>query len=224
MTSKNNITNEFLTHHWPICNGEMRDHISSADMKQGAFTNFTTDRFGNENSALALNMGWTQVPPGIYFNTPEFTISAWVYPEQLGFTARLIDFGNGTFADNIFIKLDSGYNSNLPALRINNGSSPLGTAQGTKALKLNQWQLVTATFDGYKMHVYLNGTQTGTLTFSSFITLETIERFNNYIGQSNWPGLAGYSNLTLDDLRFYKKSLSQSEIVDLMNQNEFGKN
>ena len=34
-------------------------------MKQGALTSFTSDRFGNANSALALNGGWAQVPSGV---------------------------------------------------------------------------------------------------------------------------------------------------------------
>jgi hypothetical protein len=64
-------------------------------MTQGNATYFTLDRFGNQNSALALNGGWTHVPPGIYFDTPEFTISVLVYPQQAGYNSKVIDFGNG---------------------------------------------------------------------------------------------------------------------------------
>jgi len=56
----------------------MFDVIDVAHMTQGSSTYFTTDRFGNANAALALNGGWTQVPSGIYFDTPEFTISVWI--------------------------------------------------------------------------------------------------------------------------------------------------
>ena len=59
-----------MTHYWPITNGGMLDQIGLAHMKQGALTSLTLDRFGNPNSALALNGGWTQVPSGVYFNTP----------------------------------------------------------------------------------------------------------------------------------------------------------
>jgi hypothetical protein len=71
-------TKQYLTHYWPIENGTMKDVIASKDMTQGNATYFTSDRFGNENASLALNGGWTQVPPGIYFDTQEFTISVWV--------------------------------------------------------------------------------------------------------------------------------------------------
>ena len=43
----------------------MLDQIGSAHMTQGALTSFTSDRFGNANSALALNGGWAQVPSGV---------------------------------------------------------------------------------------------------------------------------------------------------------------
>ena len=70
-------------------------------MTQGSFTSFISDRFGCTTSALALNGGWTQVPSGIYFNTPEFTISVWVYPHIVSYYARVIYFGNGASLDNI---------------------------------------------------------------------------------------------------------------------------
>jgi hypothetical protein len=61
-------TDQYLTHYWPISNGAMLDQIGKSHMTQGSstfFTFFTTDRFGNANSALALNGGWTQVPAGV---------------------------------------------------------------------------------------------------------------------------------------------------------------
>jgi hypothetical protein len=86
---------QYFTHYWPIENGTMKeDVIDSKDMTQGNATNFTLDRHGKENSALALNGGWTQVPPGIYFDNPELTISVWVYPQQVGLNSKVIDFSN----------------------------------------------------------------------------------------------------------------------------------
>ena len=83
----------------------MLDVIGSSNMIQGNLTSFTSDRFNNPNSALALNGGWTQIPSGIYFDTPEFTISVWVYPSSVGSSSRIIDFGNGQFSDNIIFSL-----------------------------------------------------------------------------------------------------------------------
>jgi hypothetical protein len=73
-----NPNDQFMTHYWPFCSSTMFDDIGDAHMTQGSLTTFSTDRFGNANTALNLNGGWTQVPSGFYFNAPAFTISTWI--------------------------------------------------------------------------------------------------------------------------------------------------
>ena len=111
LNSSPSTIDEYLTHYWPIYNSDMTDYVGSAHMMQGNLTSFTADRFGCSNSALALNGGWTRVPSGIYFNTPEFTISVWVWPQLIGSFARVINFGNGQ-SDSIIVSLDGGTNRN----------------------------------------------------------------------------------------------------------------
>ena len=65
--------------------------------------------------------------------------------------------------------------------------------------------------------IYINGSMTVNKTFSTIMP-PTISRSSCYIGKSNWAG-DGYSDSYLDDLRFYNKSLSQSEIIHLLNYN-----
>jgi hypothetical protein len=210
-------TDQYLTHYWSIENGTMFDQIGSAHMTQGNFTSFIEDRFACANSALALNGGWTQVPPGIYFDAPEFTISAWVYPMNIGYYCRLIDFGNGQTEDNIILRLDSGSANGVPALRMYNGSLSLGTAQSTRVLKNQTWSLLTATFDGTQMLLYINGTLRG--RFNSSFSLPSITRRLCNIGKGYVGAGIGTSSSYFDDLRFYNKSLTQSEIIELMNFN-----
>jgi len=196
----------------------MKDVIGTANMAQEYATYFTVNRFGNPNSALALNGGWTQVPPGIYFDTPEFTISVWVYPQQVGNWSRVIDFGNGlgtTPLDNVVLRLDSNSN-NLPALNIAVGTQN-SVSQSTKALSNATRQLLTAAFNGSLQSFYINGTLVCNKSIN--YSLPKIARSYNYIGKSYNP-LHEYSWSFIDDLRFYNKSLSQSEILELMNQNE----
>jgi hypothetical protein len=193
----------------------MNDCIGSAHMTQGNSTTFTLDRFGNNNSALALNGGWTQVPPGIYFDTPEFTISAWIYPQQIGFWARVFDFGNGQDVQNICISLSNG--SDCVPIAVNN--NPLFDVVSSQRCTLNQWQLLTVTFDGHAIKIYINATLTATNTFSSFKQMPLLNRTQNYVGKSNW-NWDGYSYSFIDELRFYNKSLTQSEINAMMLLND----
>jgi hypothetical protein len=199
----------------------MKDETGSAHMTQGSLTSFVRNRFGCGNSALALNGGWTQVPSGIYFNTPEFTISVWVYPLNIGSWARVIDFGSGPSAENIALAL-SFTTSLQPSLYIVSGlSDPLFIARSSQKLVLNQWLMLAVTFDGTNTCIYLNGTLAVNYYFQGYTPL-TLLRSKCFIGKSNWNG-DGYSSSYLDDLRFYNKSLTQSEILEIMNRNETSK-
>ena len=187
----------------------MTDVIGSAHMIQGSLTSFTLDRFGNPNSALALNGGYTQVPSGIYFDTPAFIISAWVYPATSGWWARLIDFGNGYNLDNVIVSIDTGFNQK-PCLEFYDSIGWLGLAISSQILTIGQWQLLTTTFDGTYMSVFIN----------SILTVKNPISFNrpinatktlNFVGKSNTI-TDGYSASFIDDLKFYSIALSESEI------------
>ena len=190
----------------------MLDQIGSAHMKQGALTSFTTDRFGNANSALALNGGWTQVPSGIYFNTPQFTISVWIYPQQVGFWSRVIDFGNGPDGDNLVLTLTDGI-TQKPVLILYAGSGQVLYESSSQALQLNDWQFLAATFNATFAQIYINGTLLAS-TNNSF-TMRSLNRTSCLIGKSNWL-TDGYSSSFLYDLRFFNKSLNQEEIIQLI--------
>ncbi len=110
----------YLTHYWSFDNGQMRDQVGSAHMSQGSLTSFTSDRLGNVNSALAFIGGWAQVPPRIYFDTSEFSITVWGFPQQIGSWSRVIDFGNGP-ANEVMLSLDSGSNNQKPSFLANLG-------------------------------------------------------------------------------------------------------
>ena len=181
-------------------------------MTQGNFTSFIEDRFGCPNSALALNGGWTQVPSGIYFDSPEFTISSWVYPQSVGSSARVIDFGNGAM-DNIVLTLN-------PYINLCSGSSCM-FGFSSQLMIPSEWQLLSFAYNGLNASIYLNGTLVSNVSYT--YALPTLTRTNCFIGKSNFPA-DGYSSSYLDDLRFFNKCLTQTEIISLMNQSQTSKN
>ena len=204
---------QYLTHYWPICNGEMNDHIGAAHMTQGASTSFTNDKNANANSALALNNGWTQVPAGLYFNTPCFTISVWIYPQSIGSWARLIDFGNGANSNNIVFAIGSP--TNKPAFQICSPSACSITLYSSTALALSTWKFLTMKYDGANFRIYIDAIQTASL--SSSYVMPSITRTSNLIGKSNMGGGDGYSSSYIDDLRIYNVSFAAADITSLMN-------
>jgi hypothetical protein len=222
LNSLNLYKQEYLTHYWPFKNGKMLDAIDSKDMTQGNFTNFTLDRFCKENSALALNGGWTQVPHGIYFDSQEFTISLWVYPLDLVAWCRVIDFGNGERNDNIFLTLETDNNLHQPNFQVfdQRKSQQAINIKSNDSLTLKKWQFIAVTYDGFLANVYIDGE----LKMSSYFnfSMKKLNRTKCYIGKSNWD-TDGYSSSNLDDLRFFNVSLSKADIQNLMNQNETSK-
>ncbi len=208
---------QYLTHYWPILNGTMLDTIGSSHMTQGNLTSFASDRFGNTNSALALNGGWTQVPGGVYFDSSEFTISLWIYPKSIGSYARVIDFGNGP-SDNIIGVTLSDAATLKPYAKIYIGTIGIFKSLSNQSLTLNTWQFLTATFNGTTASIYLNGTLKASDTRNQSYVLSYLIRTKCYIGRSNFAG-DGYSSSYVDDLRFYSKSLTQTEIIEVMYDN-----
>jgi hypothetical protein len=221
----NNSVDQYLTHYWSFDNGQMIDQIGSSHMTQGSLTNFTTDRFGCLNSALALNGGWTQVPSGVYFDSPEFTISVWVYPQQIGLYAHVIDFAIGQEVDSIILALDGGSGGvdKMPWSWIKNDqSNPVFEAKSPQKIKENEWQFLTVTFNGNHLFLYINETLVGNFTSPIIYNLPIINRTNCYIGKSNRNWL-GSSLSILDNLSFFNKSLSQNEIIELMYRDQKSK-
>jgi hypothetical protein len=198
----------------------MTDQIGSAHMTQGSLTTFVPDRFGHPNSALNLNGGWTQVPAGNYFNSPAFTISAWVYPQQVGLYARVIDFGDGPGPENVILAIAT-ENATTPLVEIISLNNIVTKTVSTQSLVLNAWQFLTATFDGINSRLYINGTLTKSDSLSSSFSMPIVTRPNCFIGKSPWAA-DGVSFSYIDSLRFYNISLTQSQIIELMNQLDTG--
>ena len=204
----------YLTHRWPFTNGNMNDTIGDAHMTQGISTAFITDRFGVENSALSLNKGYTILPSQIYFDTPEFSVSVWVYYLPTDSWARFIDMGNGCNLEEIELAQQA-YISNQPYFEIYNVTQQIYHVQSASLLQINSWQFFVATFDGSYANIYINGILAGTSSLASY-TPKSLKRMYNYVGKSNCPN-DGYSYSYLDDLRFFNTSLNQSQIDELMN-------
>jgi hypothetical protein len=216
----------YLTHYWPICNGQMLDEIGLAHMTQGNLTSFKTDRFGAENSALALNGGWTQVPQSIYFDTPEFSISVWIYPQQADSWSRVFDFANGCHLDQIQLALVQYAGLKGPCIELFDQSTFINSAASVSIMTPLTWHFLVATFDGSSFFIYVDGNlmaqSTSSLATIAKRTAPNVTRLYNYIGKSNCKG-DGFSFSLIDDLRFYNRSFDLNEINYLMsNGSTFG--
>jgi hypothetical protein len=118
--------------------------------------NFTSDRFGNTNSALSLNNGYTSIPTGDYFTSNQLSITLWLLPKGANLQARIIDFSNGPSSNNLIFSLSlstGNYSMNSQFIFTTNATTCLSNT----TLTINQWSFVTFTFDGSYMRLYING-------------------------------------------------------------------
>ena len=110
----------------------------------------TFDRFGYPNSALSLNGGFTQVPSGYYFNSPQFSAAVWVCPFQVGTWARIFDFGNPGGVQSTSLKESiqmsfTSYVTNNPAFVIyDQTTNIIGNTQSQITLEQNKWHFPQA--------------------------------------------------------------------------------
>jgi hypothetical protein len=210
---------QYLTHYWPISNSSMIDVIGNVQVT-GTNIKYVSDRFGSANSALNLSRNAVFVSSGVYFDSPEFTISLWIFPISISYHSRLINFASlsNSNANLIAFSLDSSANIsyllNQPNLNIfNNMNVSIGLSKSRNGLLMNKWQFLTATFSQTSIVFYINANLTGSAKVN--YTNPRIIRTSNQIGSN--------SRFYLDDLRFYNKSLTQSEIFDLMCENQTSK-
>jgi hypothetical protein len=71
---------------------------------------------------------------------------------------------------------------------------------------LNTWYHLTTVLSGTTAAIYVNGVQTANRLLSANID---IQRTNNKIGSDG----ASASNVAIDELKFYNRALSESEIL-----------
>ena len=87
-------------------------------------------------------------------------------------------------------------------------------ATSTKMNTLNTWQHVAATLSGAIYTLYHDGVQVGQLTTASAPT--NVIRSLCYIGKDNW-GTSTLAYMYIDDLMFFSRGLTQSEVQTLLN-------
>ncbi len=84
------------------------------------------------------------------------------------------------------------------------------------ALKINKWQHLAVTVTGTQLKIYIDGKLTLTSTVIS--APKGIIRTDNFIGRFTWNGnVNAVIDAELDDLKIFNRSLSQSEINQVLN-------
>jgi chitodextrinase len=165
-------------------------------------TAWTTGKYG---SALSFNGrdSWVTVPSSASLAlSGKMTLEAWVRPASADEWRDVIvketsdDISYGLFANS---------KSSTPAGIVNNGTERI--AYGTSKLPLAAWTFLAATYDGGAVRLYVNGTLAS--TFAATGSMLQSGQPLRIGGDAIW---GEWFDGTIDQIRVYDRSLSQSEL------------
>lgn len=203
-------------------------------MDEGSGDRFIDDS-GNGNHARIANTSgitWSEAKVGLGVNLSGFadrygviehnsslefaealTISAWVKPNELNRgTIVSKSAGNGF---ELWIDIDGFIEFRLN--RTNSGATYRLRSNFNYIGDIGKWIHVTATFDGQTSKIYINGVEDANMRYPAAFSIRTTSG-QLFIGSM---GTIQRMNGSLDDLRIYAKALSPTEVINLVNFNNF---
>lgn len=245
-SSTKDIEPASLVAYYPF-NSNLADSLSGAT-GVGAGTSFTKGLTGQGLKGADKSYVLYDTPAGIK-SSKSFTASVWVNMPQNTSATGLIDLqndqpGGAGFWGSLAIFFDNGGTSSTGVLKVH-AFNKSGSSTGidgweggyTVADPWNTWINVTVTFDAdaSTIYVYYNGALAGKNTVTGFAPLDwtnakklvfgtlqfqTTPSLTANTGAQDW---AGYVTGTLDQIRFYNKSLSASQVLALYNLEKAGR-
>ena len=170
------------------------------------------DRFGNSNAAYNFNGTNQYIQTGsISEAITTKTISAWVKlsnMSQMGGGLAAVQSSNGSIFDAVvYNETNSGWGFGSDNLTRTKWSGVKETA--------SEWVMLTATYENNSYKLYRNGVLISSTTQFPITSFGTTSKFN--IGLRHNNGGTPYLNGAIDDVYFYNKVLSSSEVLSLYN-------
>jgi len=168
----------------------------------------TAAYFNGSSSKVATNITNLTIP-----TNSNFSISSWV---KISSTGGFI-FAEGSWSawSSVGFGLQIGNDNKLELSLANNGSSGGMQIKSTSTLSLDTWYHVALTIDiGTALKIYINGNEDGTTSLSTNSRNNVSGGF--YIGSDV---SSFYFDGTIDQVRFFNKALSSSEVTTLYGEN-----
>lgn len=200
-----------LVVHVPFTNGQPTDVSFYAHPVSFSGSTMATDRFNNNTKAVTFTgtggSGGVIPSNGYMVATNQITIAAWVKSNNISLPQRIVDKLAGTASGNFMVDL---YQSKIRFFVSSAIVNP------TTVLSSNTWYFIVCTYDGVSAKVYLNNSLIATTALTSNLTSNT----NPFlIGKDQ--NSANSFNGTIDDVKYYNRTLTAQEISDLYEEPGF---
>ena len=180
---------------------------SSGNANHGALVNGPTWTAGQTTGALSFDGvdDYVSVSNSGSLNpATQITLSAWVKPTNIAASSEIISKENNANNNQYYLRLQGGGKIRFTVA---------GTAlNGITTLSPNNWYLVTGTYDGSSMKVYVNGGLDATATATLSMTDNGL---GVRLGARQYTTPLVFHGL-IDEARIYNRALSQAEIQALL--------
>ena len=180
--------------------GDLNDNIGGKNLNSTSTIIYTSDRFNNSASALALHNELIQIPAGTYFNK-ESTISIWIQLKSKDINSSLIKFGSPMNSLNLTLNIHKNH-----LVFIIESNSNKAELKSQSKLNCDQWMHVAIVLKQDHASMYINGSK---------MTEKKIKISQNLFTSENFIGKISQDNkliANIDDLKIYNRSLSKDEI------------
>ena len=173
------------------------------------------------DSATAVTLdgstGYVQLPKLTTDFTTGFSAEEWVDPTAVGNYQAFLDFGNGSYSDNItMFRVGT---TNTLGFEVLQGSSVGNVVMAPNAITLNVWQYFAVTMDALgNVTLYKNGVVIA--TGKTDVPRTGIARIDNYLGKSNF-GNAYYAG-GLADTAIFNVPLTAAQVQAAYAQSVYG--
>lgn len=206
-----------LVGHWKLdeTSGNPLDSAGSADLSfngNGPCAASTNTRSGIIDNSLYLGGAECAIEysaaAGELGPDPSFSVGGWFKIDSINSAiTTILQRGFGGGADTYSL---TAFNTNDIAFVVHNSAGASNGTSGSTFITLGQWSHIMGVKDGTTLRLYLNGSEVETATFSG-TNGATAHDFR--IGE----GFSDRIDMEADDVRYYNRALSATEIEVLSN-------
>jgi len=154
---------------------------------------------------------YVSLPSGFGTWTNGITIFAIVNFGAASTWERIMDFGNGSYASNIFLGRNG--TSDTLEFQMFNGGTLTGTVSTANGIVNNTTAQYAVALNGTTGTAYRNGNLLNTVSLTA--VPPTVTRANNYIGKSNWADALFQTSMNV--VMIYNRGLTAAEIAQNYN-------